>query len=253
MPTPGVAAPARALHSPLAWRLFDTLGGVWRRSRVAGIHLTGIPEALQARSEPILVVANHVGWWDGFLVREIHRRLRPEGPFFTVMLEEQLRRYPFLRLLGGIGFVPGSTASLRGLLRTLEQEGRRSPAPLVLFFPQGRLWPSHRRPLGFKGGLRAIRRSLGGSWVVPLAIHLAPGSRPGLEAWMSAAPAVGPDDPEGGDPVAMEARVTRELDNVLHFLARWGEEAPARWPRDNRRLSPAEGLPIPLPIALEAP
>lgn len=223
-------------YSPLAWRLFDLANRQWRRGRLDGIHLAGLPADLRSRDEPILVVANHASWWDGFLVRELHRRLRPDRPFLTVMLEEQLRRHPFLRRLGGVGLVPGSTASLRGLLDRLGRLGSEAQGAMVLLFPQGRLWPSHRRPLDFRPGLRAIRRVLPGSWVLPLGIHLCPGARPGQEAWISAAPPVAPGDDEGGDPGAMEARVTAELDAILHFLAHWGEEAAARWPSEEGRL-----------------
>lgn len=212
------------------------------------VHLAGVPGDLRDGREPILVVANHCSWWDGFLVRELHRRLRPGSPFLTVMLEEQLRRHPFLRLLGGIGLVPGSTASLRGVMRTLEGLRQRDPGLLVLLFPQGRLWPAHRRPLDFRPGIRGVRRALGPSWVLPVGIHLSPGARPGQEAWISVGEPVHPEDPGGSDPVAMEARVTAELDAVLGFLSRWGEEAVHRWPGEGGRLERAPAAP-----AREAP
>jgi 1-acyl-sn-glycerol-3-phosphate acyltransferase len=223
-------------YSPLAWRLFDLANRRWRRGRLDGIHLAGLPPGLRSSPGPVLVVANHSSWWDGFVVRELHRRLRPDQPFLTVMLEEQLRRYPFLRRLGGVGLVPGSTASLRGLLERLGRVREESPGAMVLLFPQGRLWPSHRRPLGFLPGLRAFRRTLRDSWVLPVGIHLAPGARPGQEAWISVGRPVAPGDPEGADPGAMETRVTAELDAILLFLARWGEEAAARWPSEEGRL-----------------
>lgn len=231
-------------YSPLAWRLFDRANRMWRRGRLDGIHLAGVPVHLRTREEPILVVANHSSWWDGFLVRELHRRLRPGQPFLTVMLEDQLRRYPFLRRLGGVGLVPGSTASLRRLLDRLGRVREETPGTMVLLFPQGRLWPSHRRPLGFQPGIRAIRRVLSGSWVLPVGIHLAPGARPGQEAWISAGPPVHPGDAHGGNPGTVEARVTAELDAILHFLARWGEEAAARWPPEEDRLpTPTDAAP----------
>lgn len=205
------------------------------------VHLAGIPAGLRDGREPILVVANHCSWWDGFLVRELHRRLRPRSPFLTVMLEEQLRRHPFLRLLGGIGLVPGSTASIRRVMRLLGQARDRDPGLLVLLFPQGRLWPAHRRPLDFRPGVRGVRRALGRSWVLPVGIHLAPGARPGQEAWISLGEPVPPEDPRGSDPVELEARVTAELDAVLDFLSRWGEEAAHRWPGEDGRLEQPAG------------
>lgn len=225
----------RPVHSPAAWRLFDLGSRLWRRGRLDGIHLAGLPPAM-GRATPLLVVANHCSWWDGFLVREVHRALRPSDPFYTVMLEEQLRRHPFLRRLGGIGLVPGSATSLRELLRTLALVRRESPGALILFFPQGRLWPGHRRPLGFLPGVRAVRRSLGDATVLPLGIHLSPGATSGQQAWLSAGPPVDGEDPSGADVDHLEALVEAELDAILAFLALHGEEARHRWPGPGRTL-----------------
>lgn len=222
-------------YSPAAWRLFELSSRLWRPGRLDGVHLAGLPSPTGATA-PLLVVANHTSWWDGFLVRELHKALRPAEPFLTVMLEEELKRHPFLRRLGGIGLVPGSAASLRGLLRTLARVRTESPGALVLFFPQGRLWPGHRRPLGFLPGVRAVRRSLGDATVLPLGIHLSPGATAGQQAWLSAGPPVDGGDPAGADPEHLEGLVQAELDAILAFLALHGEEARRRWPGPARPL-----------------
>lgn len=219
----------RSLYSPLAWRLFELAGPLWRRGRLASLQVGGLPAEVGGGG-PLLVVANHVSWWDGFLVREVHRRLRPRAPFLTVMLESQLRRHPFLRLLGGMGLDPASPSSLKSLLRALSAEAARRPELMVLYFPQGRIWPSHRRPLGFRPGVRGVREALGACAVLPLGIHLAPGTRPGQDAWLSAAPLIPAGDPAGSDPAELERRVAAELDSLLRFLAEQGEDAPRRWP-----------------------
>lgn len=228
-------------YSSTAWRIFELGSRLWRPGRLDGVHLAGLPSHLDSRS-PLLVVANHTSWWDGFLVREIHRALRPSDPFYTVMLETELQRHPFLRRLGGLGLVPGSTASLRGLLRTLAALRHEAPGTLVLFFPQGRLWPGHRRPLGFLPGVRGVRRALGDSTVLPLAIHLSPGATSGQQAWLSAAAPVAAGDPIGSDVAHLEGRVQGELDAILAFLSLHGEDARGLWPAPTRPLPrPSDG------------
>jgi len=216
--------------SPLAWRLFETGSRLWRPGRLDGVHLAGLPPVPPPPSGPLLVVANHTSWWDGFLVRELHQVLRSDQPFYTVMLEEELRRHPFLRRLGGTGVTPGVPESLRMLLRRMAEIREESPGALVLFFPQGRLWPSHRRPLGFSTGIRAVRRALGHAAVLPLGIHLSPGATSGQQAWLSAGTLVEQGDPAGANVSHLEALVERELDAVLEFLAVHGEGARAAWP-----------------------
>ena len=218
-------------HSPLAWRLFDAGFGWWRRGRLGGVHVAGLPHADALPPGPLLVVANHVSWWDGFLVREVHRALRPEGAFHTVMLQRQLERHGFLRWLGAIPIAPGLAGGHRTLLDALRRIGRESPGPLVLFFPQGELRPAHARPLGFQPGVRAVWRALGEAAVLPVAIHLAPGKTPGHEVWISAGPVIPPGDPAGGDARVLERAVEDQLDRIFSFLALHGERAAAHWPR----------------------
>lgn len=231
------------VHSPMAWRVFEFGFRRWRRGRLESMHLAGLPDPAIGSGTPLLVVANHVSWWDGFLIREIHRILRPGEPFFTVMLEEELRSHPFLRRLGGIGLIPGSTGSLRQLLRSMDRVRREAPGAVVLFFPQGRLWPSHRRPLGFQRGVGAVWKALGGPVVLPVGLHLSPGSTSGQRAWLSAGPVLDGGHPGADSVPLLEERVEAELDAILGFLARHGEDAPHRWPAPPAPLPRAPGTP----------
>ncbi|NDC23809.1 MAG: hypothetical protein EBZ49_06730, partial [Proteobacteria bacterium] len=56
--------------------------------------------ALHPVNGPLLLVANHVSWWDGFFLFEIQRRVRPQAKLFTVALEETYRKNSVLRKLG---------------------------------------------------------------------------------------------------------------------------------------------------------
>lgn len=186
------------------------------------VRILGEPRVPQGR--PLLVLANHVSWWDGFLVERLVRRLRPDAPLYTVMLERELARAPFLRLTGGLGLVPGSMAGTRALLRTLERERARSRDLVVQFFPQGSIYPSRRRPLGFQDGFRLVARALGDAVLLPVGIHLEPFNH----ARPTALVAVGePWDPGADVPTAgdVEKRVTQLLDDVLAAVDRDGE----RW------------------------
>lgn len=227
----------RSRHSPLAWALFDAVFLPWMRSRIAGVHLAGLPERLPAGA-PLLVCANHTSWWDGFLVRRLQRALRPGRPLYTVMLEQELGPRPFLRWLGALGITPGSLSSVRSALRFLSDQRARTPELMLSFFPQGRIWPSGRRPLGFQPGVRLFVEALAPVRILPLAMHLEPGTRAAPAAYLSAGALLDPEDVDvTGE--ALERHVTAELDAIAEFLNTHGERAPEAWPRANSARLPS--------------
>ncbi len=214
--------------SPLALAGFELFFLPWMRRRIRAVLLTGLPPET-APCAPLLLVANHVSWWDGFVLRELHRRLRPRAPLYTLMLRSELERRPFFRSLGGIGIDPSAPASVARALRGLRTRREERPDLVVAFFPQGEIRPSFRRPLGFRRGVELFARRLGPLTVLPVGIHLEPlgASAPTLLA-SAGAPLTDADG--GGDAGELERRVEAELDRILAFLARHGERTPREWP-----------------------
>lgn len=216
--------------SPSAWRLFEVAFRPWLRTRLAGIHTGGLPapENLDP-SLPLLLVANHTSWFDGFLLREVHRNLRPSGPLRTIMLERELRGRPILRLLGGMGFDPERPATFRKLLRELEGIPARPVPPTISFFPQGKIFPSYRIPLGFRGGVEFLARHLRPLHLLPVGIHLEGGNRTRPTAFLSAAGLLTVREQDVPTAEELDAQVAAETRRIREFLARSGEEGPARW------------------------
>ncbi len=208
-------------YSSLAWKVFQAVWWPRRRLGLRAVRLAGLPRDLPP-DLPLLVVANHISWWDGFVLRALQETLRPKDRLGVVMLEPELRKRPFLRWLGGLGLTPGSPASLRGLVRALERERHASPALTVVFFPQGRIWPSHRRPLGFQPGVRLVAQALAPVAVLPVALHLEPGRHPAPTAWVSAGR---PRSDTAWTVEDLERAVEDELRRVYAYLAFAGESA----------------------------
>jgi 1-acyl-sn-glycerol-3-phosphate acyltransferase len=212
-------------YSPLAMAGFELFFRPWMRRRVALKLLRPLPHIPPAT--PLLVVANHTSWWDPFVVRELQREMRPGAPIRTLMLAKELDRRPFFKRIGVVGINPESIGSIRSVLRQLRGSVRNSPASTVLIFPQGRIWPSHRRPLGFRRGFELLAASLTPIAVLPIALHVEPlnSVKPTIfvlpgKVWdaAGAAPSI----------AEVEERVTRDLDRILGHAARWGEEAAVR-------------------------
>ncbi len=98
---------------------------------------------------PVLLIANHFSWWDGFIAREVNtavfkRRLH------VMMLEEELSKRPFLRKMGAFSIRRKS----RGALQSLNYAAALldNPDHLLLLFPQGEFQTTHRYPLNFQNG-----------------------------------------------------------------------------------------------------
>lgn len=216
-----------------ALAVFEAAFGPWRAARLIGPLLSGVPRSLRG-NRPLLLASNHVSWWDAFTLRELHRALRPDAPLYTVMLESELRRFPFFRWLGAVGVEPGRPSSLLRCVRFLTARAAERRDLVVLFFPQGRIWPSHRRPLGFEGGAALLARTLG-AVVLPVAQHVEPLSRVRPTAMISVGEPLEAEEVEG----ELEGRVEEEADRILAFLARHGEAAARVWPRAGERLPDA--------------
>jgi len=203
------------------------------------LRISGLDRARDVgHDRPLLVCPNHGSWWDGFLIRAVHRQLRPSAPLYSIMLERELNGRPFLRWLGGLGLTPGSVGSLRGLLRTVKGLSREHPNALFVLFPQGRIYPSHRRPLGFLPGVSAVAEAMESpAWALPVSIHLEAGATPAPTAFLHLGTAL-PTDRVA--PSRMQERVESGIDRILDFVSLFGEDAADLWPDDLTTSNPTE-------------
>ena len=215
--------------SPGAWWFVDQTFGRWMDVRIRAIRSL-LPSAAGLPHGPLLFVPNHTSFWDGFIIRRIQKRLRPNTPLYTIMLEEELERRPFLRKLGGMGIRPGDPRSFRAVVNELSRRLETQPDACVAFFPQGRIWPSFRRPLGFLPGVGTLVRRIPVLNVLPTGLHLEGHNRTGLTAYVAVGgPVPGPDS--APDWVrTLERAVEAEIDGILDHVSLHGEEGPTRWP-----------------------
>lgn len=221
---------------PAVFRAFDALFLPWMSRHIAGVHITGLPKPHEL-TRPLILVANHVSWWDGFLLRRVQRYLRPHAPMHTVMLERELSKWPILRLLGGIGIDPDHPSSVVQSIRVLEERLERRRDSVVLYFPQGMIWPSQKRPLAFHRGIELFAEKLPPADILPIAIHLEPMNTPAPHAFIAA------DRPVSATSVTrtdLEIAVERQLDAIGALLTGHGEDSLAAWPEIH------DSLPTPL-------
>lgn len=102
---------------------------------------------------PILVIANHISWWDGFWIAYLNET-RFHRKFHFMMLEEQLRKYWFFNYAGGFSVRKGSRTVVETLHYTSELLKNRGN--LVLVFPQGEIQSMHNQHFVFEKGIDRV-------------------------------------------------------------------------------------------------
>lgn len=184
-----------------------------------GLYVAGLEAArAEANRAPVILAANHVGWWDSFLVVALDEALGTEG--YALMDAESIRRLPFFARMGALPVERGGRASARAGLALAAGKLDR-PRRALWMFPQGRHRPAHLRPLGFEGGIRLLARIAPAASIIPTAFQYAWREQPGPAAFVHLgraipAPALTIERLES----AVEAGL-REIDAMLA-----GERAP---------------------------
>lgn len=146
-----------AKHNRLVYGFFSWYG-TWRTRRsFSPVVVTG---EFRDSGKPILLLSNHMSWWDGFwantLTRKIFRR-----KFHFMMLEEQLDKFPFFKYSGGYPVRKNSRQALDSLRYTLEL--LTHPGNLVLLFPQGKIESHYTREFRFEKGADLVLNKAGES------------------------------------------------------------------------------------------
>jgi len=113
---------------------------------------------VQESNRSILLVANHISWWDGFWalylnIKVFHRR------FHFMMLEEQLRKYWYFSRCGGFSVQKRSRRALESL--DYASKLLQNPKNLVLIFPQGEIRSQQQGNVHFEKGVEHILQHIG--------------------------------------------------------------------------------------------
>lgn len=144
------------------------LWSVRRRARTGldGIHVTHLERARRLVAEgPVIFAANHVSWWDGFVMALLNKQL--DIDYVVLMEAQQLRVFSFFQAFGAVGVdrdrPEGGQEAIAKILQGI------STGRSAWIFPQGRQRPWSMRPLGLRSGV-AVLASQAAVPVVPVSI-----------------------------------------------------------------------------------
>lgn len=115
---------------------------------------------------PVVLVVNHVAWWDPLFLLLLERRLEADG--YALMATHSLEELP---LFGRLGALPLCQGNARKALSDLEAAASLLDRPrrFVAIFPTGAQRPSHF-PLSFKGGASRLQK-MSGARIIALALR----------------------------------------------------------------------------------
>lgn len=102
---------------------------------------------------PVLLIANHISWWDGFWVMYLNLKIL-KRKFHFMMLEEQLRKFWFFNYTGGFSV----NKKAKSVIETLNYTGEllSDSKNMVLIFPQGEIQSMHLQTFSFEKGINHI-------------------------------------------------------------------------------------------------
>jgi len=106
---------------------------------------------------PILLIENHVSWWDGFLPLHFNK-LHLNRKFHIMMLEEQLKKYWYFNQAGAYSIRKGSRSIIDSIDYTAEI--LKDPSNMVVLFPQGKIESTQINEIHFEKGISKIIRKL---------------------------------------------------------------------------------------------
>jgi chlorobactene lauroyltransferase len=110
----------------------------------------------RAAGLPLLLIANHPSWWDGYLALLLSRHYGARR--YLMMDAAQLKRYGFFAWAGCFGIERADARDVaRGIAYAADLLRQREPVWLWLF-PQAEITPSLARPLTFHAGAAHIVR-----------------------------------------------------------------------------------------------
>jgi 1-acyl-sn-glycerol-3-phosphate acyltransferase len=185
-----------ALRSERALRFFDWAFRRHFSSSFCALRLARWGEPSAPPGRPLIILANHPGWWDGALLMLLSRRLFPDRPSFVPMDAEALQRYGFMRRLGVFGVEQDSA---RGAFQFLEtaKEVLADDSHILWMNAPGRFADPRERPVPLAPGVARLPRIAPNAMILPLAIEYTHWTEKRGEALVAFGPPIEVADEDG--------------------------------------------------------
>jgi chlorobactene lauroyltransferase len=216
IPMPRYPARKSVLGELLIWLLVRSA----LRRMFVRVRLSVAPGDPRAACIPLVAVANHPSWWDGYLALLLSRHFGMRR--YLMMDAAQLRRYGFFAWAGCFGV---AREDPRDVARTvayasslLTQDGNS----LLWMFPQAEIAPSDRRPVVVHGGaahvVRRAAESVASVGVMPVAWQLVFRGEQHPEVFIRTGAIISFDRARSRDAAAVSDHIQRGLTETMDAL-----------------------------------
>ena len=119
-------------------------------------HTVSIENHFADNGNAVLLIGNHVGWWDGFWGMYLNLKVL-KRKFHFMMLEEQLLRYRFFNYTGAFSVNKGSRSVVESI--RYASELLNDSKNMLLMYPQGRLHSMYEHHFQFEKGIERMLKN----------------------------------------------------------------------------------------------
>ncbi len=137
-------------HHFVIYPMFKNLTRFLLKKNFSKIETDGV---FEDKGTPVLVIANHISWWDGFWIMYINLQII-HRKFHFMMLEEQLKKHWYFRYSGAYSIRKKSRGTIESLNYTTGLLNDSSN--MVLMFPQGIINSLYNSDIRFEQGIQRI-------------------------------------------------------------------------------------------------
>lgn len=156
----------KAKHNPFLYNFFSLYTRLRINMSFSKVIIRG---DITDKGKPVLVIANHFSWWDGFWMMYMNMKLF-RRKFYFMMLEEQLRKHMYFNKTGGYSVKRGSRTVIETIDYTVDLLKEKNN--MVLIFPQGRIESNYRNNIVFEQGTVRIVSAVNSSVQIIFAVNL---------------------------------------------------------------------------------
>ena len=120
-------------------------------------------------SKPVLLIGNHIGWWDGFWAMYLKIKVL-KRKFYVMMQEDQLLRFRFFNNTGAFSINRKS----KDIIESLRYASKiiRDPQNMVVMYPQGQLQSLYSTHFHFERGIEYILKGREGEVQLLMTVNM---------------------------------------------------------------------------------